>query len=63
MIENIITQIITELGPVGLLIIGLYFVLMKPLTAISKHLEVINRETGEVRDALLAIKTILELKS
>lgn len=36
--------IIQELGPVGLLIVGLYLVLGKHLKKICRHIEVINSE-------------------
>jgi len=48
MIELILNAIINELGPVGLLVIGLYFILYRPLKKMSLHLGVINGELGMI---------------
>ena len=48
MIEEIITIIVNELGPVGILIVGLYFVLSKPLKNMAYSLNVINHELGKM---------------
>ena len=55
MIEKVVTLIIIELGPTGLLICGLYFLLGKHLQKISAHIEVINHELGEIKNLMLAI--------
>ena len=55
MIEKVVTLIIIELGPTGLLICGLYFLLGKHLQKISTHIEVINHELGEIKNLMLAI--------
>jgi hypothetical protein len=52
MIQEIINQIIKELGPTGLLICGLYFLLGKHIQNISKHIETINEELGQIKNIL-----------
>jgi hypothetical protein len=53
MTNQMLTSIIQELGPTGLLICGLYFILNTHLKKIAHHIEIINHELGE-------IKTIIE---
>jgi len=48
MIEHFIEKLINELGATGLLVIGLYFLLFRPLTAMAKHLRMINHELGQI---------------
>ena len=48
MIEQFCAKLINELGATGLLVIGLYFILYKPLTLMSKHLSTINHELSEI---------------
>lgn len=48
MIERLCEQIIQELGATGLLVVGLYFFLYRPLGTMAKHLEQINNELGEL---------------
>jgi len=48
MIDYVIKVIVTELGAQGLLIIGLYFVLYRPLKNMSTSLRTINHELGEI---------------
>lgn len=48
MIEEIVVIIVKELGPVGLLVVGLYLVLARPLRAMAYSLSVINHEIGEI---------------
>lgn len=48
MIEYCLQLIIKELGPTGLLVIGLYFVLGVPLKKMAFHLKIINHELGQV---------------
>ena len=52
MIDTFLKTIINELGPIGLLIVGLYFVLGKHLKEISYHIKVINLEIGRLEEAL-----------
>jgi hypothetical protein len=52
MIEHFIENLINELGATGLLVIGLYFLLFRPLTAMAKHLRMINHELGEILQLL-----------
>ncbi len=48
MIERFFEKLIEELGATGLLVIGLYFILYRPLTSMSKHIRNINHEMTEV---------------
>jgi len=48
MIEQIIETIVQELGAQGLLIVGLYFLLYKPLKRMASSLHIINGEIGEI---------------
>lgn len=48
MIDYVLRCIITELGAQGLLIIGLYFLLYRPLKSMSLHLRTINHELAEI---------------
>ena len=48
MIEQFFEQLIKELGATGLLVIGLYFILYRPLTSIAKHTKKINDELGYI---------------
>ncbi len=52
MIKAILILIIEELGPTGLLICGLYFILGKHLKKMCTSLTIINSEIGEIRDVL-----------
>lgn len=53
MVENqIIMEIIRELGPTGLLVAGLYLMAGRHATKITKHIETINDELGEIIQAL-----------
>lgn len=52
MIELVIQTIIRDLGPTGLLVVGLYFIAGQYLKKISTHLYTINHELGEIRDLL-----------
>jgi len=44
MIEKIIHEIIKELGPTGLLVVGLYYLLYRPLNEITKCVCEIQQE-------------------
>ena len=46
-IEVFFEKLIQELGATGVLIIGLYFVLGRPLGIIAYHIRKINDELGE----------------
>ncbi len=48
MLQTAIESIIKDLGPTGLLVLGLYFALGRPLTKMAKHLSRINDEIGEI---------------
>lgn len=52
MINQILTIIINDLGATGLLVIGLYFVLYRPLIRMTNSLNIINHELGRVIDIL-----------
>lgn len=52
MIEKIIENIVKDLGPTGLLVLGLYFALGRPLTKMAKHISRINDEIGEIINLL-----------
>ena len=52
MIERFCEKLIAELGTNGILIIGLYWLLYNPLKKIAGHLEIINKELGEIRDII-----------
>lgn len=48
MIEHFLEKLIEELGATGLLVIGLYFLLYRPLVSMAKHLRMINHEVGQI---------------
>jgi len=48
MIDEFLQAIVRELGPQGLLIVGLYFLLYKPLRRMAASLKTINDELGEI---------------
>jgi hypothetical protein len=52
MIERIVSQIITELGPTGLLVIGLYFALAVPLNKIAKAIEQVNKDNIPTKEVI-----------
>jgi len=52
MIEKLFIMIIEELGPTGLLVVGLYIVLGKPLKKIADHVANINDEGSKIIDLL-----------
>jgi len=54
MINDILTKIIDELGATGLLVVGLYFLLFRPLKSISNALIKIQSELTCIR-TLIAI--------
>jgi hypothetical protein len=52
MTDNILMTIINELGPTGLLICGLYWILGRHAEKISKHIEIINHELKDIHDTI-----------
>lgn len=52
MIESFMKAVIEELGATGVLLLGLTFIGLKVSRDISKPLNVINKEIGEIRDLL-----------
>jgi len=48
MIETFCEKLIEELGATGLLVIGLYFILYRPLNSMAKNIRNINHELGEI---------------
>ena len=55
MIEKIIDSIVKDLGPTGLLVLGLYWALGRPLSRISRHLSHINEEITKIIELLIRI--------
>ena len=55
MLESTLTAIINELGSTGLLLCGLYFILMRVGKMIASHLYVINHNTTEIANMLKVI--------
>lgn len=52
MIEKFMILMIHELGPTGLLILGMYWLFNKHLTCMSSHITTMNHEMGEIRDII-----------
>lgn len=48
MIELFCKQIIDNLGATGLLVVGLYFLLYRPLTRMASSLNIINHEIQKI---------------
>lgn len=48
MIERFFEKLIEELGATGLLVVGLYFILYRPLNSMAKHIKNINDELREI---------------
>lgn len=48
MIEIFLTNLIRELGATGVLIVGLYLILYKPIRKSAESLAIINQELGEI---------------
>ena len=63
MIEEICILIIKELGPTGLLVVGLYIVFRKPLKKIADHVAIINGEGAKIIELLNRIIQIWNGKS
>jgi len=51
-IEYVLKLIVSELGPVGLLVIGLYYVLGQHMKKISRCLEQINHNSNKIIEVL-----------
>lgn len=45
MIERVIENIVKDLGSTGLLLIGLYVIVLKGVKCLAKHIEQINHNT------------------
>lgn len=52
MIERFLEKLIEELGANGLLIIGLYLLLYRPLNAMSRHIHQINHELHRILEII-----------
>jgi len=50
--SGITEQIIKELGPIGLLVVGLYYVLGQHMKKICKHLEHLNHNSDRGLDVV-----------
>lgn len=48
MIESFFEKVIEELGATGLLVLGLYYILYRPLKTMTSHLAKINDELGKI---------------
>jgi len=48
LIELFLKSLIQELGATGILVVGLYIFLYRPLSSMRKSLGVINEELGEI---------------
>lgn len=53
MFERLISQIITELGPSGVLVVGLYFSISIPLNKIAKKIDSINIDTIPTKESIM----------
>jgi hypothetical protein len=52
MIEKFMILMIQELGPTGLLILGMYWLFQKHLRCMCDHITTMNHEMGEIRDII-----------
>lgn len=50
MIKTFLEALINELGATGLLVVGLYFILYRPLNSMSRHIANINHELGMIAE-------------
>ena len=53
MIEVFFEKLIEELGATGLLVIGLYFILYRPLNSMARHIHKINDEIGKIYELMV----------
>jgi len=56
MIEYLCKMLIDNLGATGLLVLGLYFLLYRPLTQMANSLAIINAELGQIIRLLEVMK-------
>lgn len=52
MIEKVLILIIQELGPVGLLVVGLYFILYKPMKEMAYSIRCMNNNMQRITTIL-----------
>jgi len=52
MTEKIIQTLVADLGPTGILVVGLYLALGRPLAKMARHLAHINDEVGAIINLL-----------
>ena len=52
MIESFCKAIVNELGATGMLVLGLYLILYRPLSSIAHSLKIINFEIGEILNVI-----------
>lgn len=52
MIEHFLEKLIDELGATGLLVIGLYFILYRPLNSMAHYVHKINDELKEMLELM-----------
>jgi len=52
MIKTFLEALINELGATGLLVVGLYFILYRPLNSMSYHIANINHELGMIAECV-----------
>ena len=55
MIERFLEKLIEELGATGLLVIGLYFILYRPLNSMARHIHKINDELGKIYKLMITL--------
>ena len=55
MIENFIKCLIEELGATGIMLLGLFVIMIHVAREISAPLKTMNKEIGEIRDLLKEI--------
>lgn len=46
--ETLVEEIIKELGPAGILVCGMFYLLYKPLRDMTKSLETINHNSSKI---------------
>ena len=52
MLEKFFAALIAELGTNGILLVGLYVLLYRPLQAMSSSLKTLNEEIGQILEIL-----------
>jgi hypothetical protein len=53
MIEKVVESIVKDLDPTGLLVLGLYWALGRPLSKMARGISRINEEIGEIIKLLI----------